>query len=809
MRRWLVILGLTLLTSLAGVCQTTSINLNESTTYPSAGAGINLGTATSYDSYITQNLLMAGTPSGQAYVNNISVNQATAGTTFTDTNPYSGVTANQYAGGTLYVECNPGQLSGSVQVCTGGNYHNTYTIASNTAANGTTGAVFTLSGGAVTHPQYETAIVIGPIITSLVTDTIFGWVEGSSGTGSAAIDTAGGDQVSDAVQSTTQVFELLIGSGTGTSNWSFGWNNASDNYAFSGTYTCGADIKILSGSGMTVTCNVTATGVSSNFVFTPTGTGYSTYSATNTITTATPGTIRVTYTLSGCTSCSVTLTNMKLLEPKTNASATFRDQVATNLTTTANVGECRFSFSSNGDTLLNALSTQKTRKGLAPLGNAYEYGPSLGLHDSMAACAALGRKQFEFAFPITWTTTDMTNLVDYLGGTTGTYAGYRVSLGQTTPWTSVYTRIVLEHGNEVWNPGSGNVYIPSYVIGGNAYWNYLPMAVLLATAAKADGNWNSSVEKFAVGIQTVNSSFQRGLVALFDPTNTIDIVTENGYGSADLTSCSTTNLFQSSTTEAWSWANDTSTNPYLGCVGGTGTQQCEVYEYQYSGAIGSCTQAQLTGNPEGLGAGLTDTLWPAWANKTLGMLDVDFFVLFQNSFNITTSAGTFPYAIWGGWTGPGGSFNNARPSMYALGMYNTCANLGTGYSASPVSPPTLNFSAINGVNAYSAVPLIQSFAFKSGTNRCIAVYNTDYSASHAITFTGTNAPTSATLTLLSSTNTTDSNESSLVVQPATSTVTFPHTLPAHSFAIYQFSTAITSTTGTQIQGAKITGATIQ
>jgi hypothetical protein len=121
-----------------------------------------------------------------------------------------------------------------------------------------------------------------------------------------------------------------------------------------------------------------------------------------------------------------------------------------------------------------------------------------------------------------------------------------------------------------------------------------------------------------------------------------------------------------------------------------------------------------------------------------------------------------------------------------MGMANTCAALGTGYAATPSSPPTLNFAASNSVQAYSAFPLIRAYGFKGGNNRCVVVYNFDFTSSHAITFTGTNAPASATVTLLTSTNVTDSNESTLAVQPSTATTSFPYTIPAHSMATFQF-----------------------
>jgi hypothetical protein len=781
--------------------QTTPITLTETTgNYQSIGSGININTNDTFNSFPESNLFAATTPSLQPYLNiyYLTVGSVTTSTTtIVDSQIYNtNIFTNQYQGGTYVVGCSAGNNFTTVQVCAGSGSSGTCTgtVTSNTSNSGS-GATFVFSPCANGFTVHDTIYVFGPQTPN--TTSNLQWVLGTTGTGTVAIDTTDNDT------GTIQCVKLSNGS-SGTAYLHAATDNQSglgNLTQVNGTYTASIHTNILAGSGMTLTMQTVRAGtggVNSTATLSPTGSGWQTTTNTFTATEANNLAVNsleeiVTLT-SAAPNSSVCVYGINVSNNADLADGTtFNRQTITNLTTIMDAQEWRFSWPINNDSMANLLQVETKRTGTNPVSGVNSENSSLGLHDVLANAKALGVKHIWLNIPITFSQTDMVYFVDYLSAASGgsnAAANLRATLGQSAPWTSWFTRIMIEYGNEMWN-NSSMQSLPGYSgCGSYGCWNYFPMSIRAATWMKADSNWNSSVMHFAAGIQTSNGADAFNLHAQ-DTGGAIDVIANHNYMQGTLSSCTPEQLFQSATTEPWADATDPSS---AAGVIYTATQgyQFEVYEGQYNWAGGTCTQTQQIGNSSGLGSALTTTLSPALFNKLLGVLDYDQFVLYQNNFQYT---GQPDEAVWGFFTGPGGNYNNPRPAAYGMGMYNKCASLGTGYTATPGSPPTLNFTASNSVNAYSAVPLVTTAAYMNGTSRCMVVWNTDYVNPQTISFTGTGShPTgSVSITTLSSTNTTDNNEGSnaaIVVQPSSSVVTSPSTvtLAAHSMAILQWST---------------------
>ncbi len=66
------------------------------------------------------------------------------------------------------------------------------------------------------------------------------------------------------------------------------------------------------------------------------------------------------------------------------------------------------------------------------------------------------------------------------------------------------------------------------------------------------------------------------------------------------------------------------------------------------------------------------------------------------------------------------------------------------------SNPTYNLPANNNsVNAISGVPVLRSYAFAQGNQRCMVIVNADVYSAHNVTFAGTNAPAGESLPISS------------------------------------------------------------
>jgi hypothetical protein len=404
----------------------------------------------------------------------------------------------------------------------------------------------------------------------------------------------------------------------------------------------------------------------------------------------------------------------------------------------------------------------------------------------MAAATLWGIKNLELAIPSNFQAADDVNLVNYLCGTTGTYASIRISQGQTTPWCQVFDSITIEYSNELWNTGVQN-FMPGYT-GCITYgcWNAFPLSIAMGAAMKGAPDWNGSKMHTALGLQTGNGSAAHNL-NLEDPANAaLDYVELNEYYDGTESTCTTQPLYQAKIVEIYI-NNVTSSQGYYYSNSNVGTKQGQVYEYQYSPGVG-CTQAQFVGWAEGEGGALVDTLAAALSQAKWGNLHQDFFQWIQASF------GTPPNAVWGIKTGDGGAYNNYRVAAYGLGVYNACANLKTRYPSIAYTPATFNFTGINNIPTTNNVPLEYYIEYGSGTTRCLVAWNTDYSSTHSFTLSGTNSPSgSVTVNSVCSANTTDNNEGAnapIVVQTVTTTVSGPltATLNPHCMANFIWTT---------------------
>jgi len=214
-----------------------------------------------------------------------------------------------------------------------------------------------------------------------------------------------------------------------------------------------------------------------------------------------------------------------------------------------------------------------------------------------------------------------------------------------------------------------------------------------------------------------------------------------------------------------------------------------MYEMNLSTMQGSITQAALNSYVSSLGAGLavTDAMLQ---QMTQGVLTQNLWNLSQ--YNFLRADGKTTY-LWGAVVDMGVT-NQRRPQYLALQMANqaigaNAAMLRTVHSgANPTwDQPLLNTVQLTGAH------YLQSFAFSSGSNYSLVVFNLHRTAALPVTFSGTNAPSGTVqVTLLTSPNITDTNESAEVVSPVTSVVagfdpTAAFSLPPYSMTVLSWS----------------------
>jgi len=227
--------------------------------------------------------------------------------------------------------------------------------------------------------------------------------------------------------------------------------------------------------------------------------------------------------------------------------------------------------------------------------------------------------------------------------------------------------------------------------------------------------------------------------------------------------------------------------------------------------LGSIDQTHLDIINAGAGQGVIMALEPLLNLQYYGILPQSLFSLAQYQFQGASNGNKAK--LWGAVVDMGGATNNMRPAFLGVSLVNQSI-IGPMYSCPINNNATYNFAgSVNGSNpipAFSNVPSLYAFCFENGNARSVVLINTDLTASHTISFAGTNTPAGAvtqrqfapaSLDDLNEAHTgTASNQTAATVAIETSSLSSPSsiTLPPHSV------TALDYITGGQAAAAEPT-----
>jgi hypothetical protein len=468
-----------------------------------------------------------------------------------------------------------------------------------------------------------------------------------------------------------------------------------------------------------------------------------------------------------------------------------------------------------------------------------------GIHDFLELCAHVGATPI-LIFPITTTTADVQNLVDFLEGPTSTtYGEIRASLGQDTPWVgasgSPFPAVYLEFGNENWN-GVFLGHNLGYVSGSPSYYaDYQLRAKTVFAAARARQSaqgYSQAATKWVMGFQTATGGDGGAASAAL-----ADVAEINGYTAFDIEDVNTTGCLTSGSTNATCpLYGPTLTEPYsnihdpkskmgfaqslstiqneTGC-GPNGTAKCQVMVYEQNtspfnaSTAGPFTQAVSDSFVQAgfQGVVAADQMGQ---NDAAGVINQNEYQALQYYFG----EGGVNVHMWGSMTDIGGdcAMTNSsvfggnycpRPQMLGAQVYNWC-KIGPMVQTAWTANPTYNLPANNNsVNAINNVPVLRSYAFAQGSQRCMVIVNSDVYSPYTVNFSGTNAPTAAVTTyqfappeLASTSETAVLGNTSMVNATMSNTtatavdVSSGYSLPAHSVTAFMWTTKVPPTAAT-------------
>jgi len=774
MKRTLVILAscFLVIVTVSAFGQTLSLNDGSIVQSSTNRIGVNIGSLDYYDNgQILKNLIGSSNPGFEPLQQQQIWTLTAAGTatTFTVPDRYDGVPPNYLTGGTFTVI--ESQSGGAELGCTG-------SIASNTGPNYPLVGQSTYTAPSITvSTPCNASFGVGDIVvmSKSTFPTPESWWESGSRGGVAGTVTGGAQLLSDTTDLCatcgTQSLNMnasAVGS-TATAASYFDSENSDNNFVLlNGTYQLSFWAKAASGTpALTASASRLSSGGFNCGSFTPKLTSAWTQYTSNCTASETaaktalgPG--QVSFIATGG---SVYLDNISFEKISANPGNTtvLRDEVIQTLqnfygpSIGSNPGMFRYWVNQNAETMSNWTEPDYAR---APTGwgTGYFVGPGgsgsvvLSLEDYLVICQLLNAEPY-LEVPVTFSTADAANLIEFLASPSGTtYGARRAALGQSEPWTSVFSQIHLSFCNECWNSQSFAGQSLAYRAGtpnSEYYYDYSVRSRDIFAAMRADSYYSAPAFDLVMDAQTcINDSMDTAIQRAHP-----DSIEIEGYTYSSVSSFATdAALWQPAMVEPYEKVTNPadiynfyqSVHDYQSqkTCGASGTAACNVniYEWGQGTVEGTIDQTHMDYINAGAGEGVVMALQPLLNLQYYGIRPQSVFSLtgYRNG-----AVNGLINKLWGTVVDMGGATNNVRPEFLGVQLVNQSI-IGPMYSCPIANNSTYNFAGSpNGISplpALNGVPNLYAFCFENGTGRSLVLINTDLSSSHSVGFAGTNPP---------------------------------------------------------------------
>ncbi len=687
-------------------------------------------------------------------------------TSFTLPDTSDSMPARYWEGGTFTVV--ESQARGAELGCTG-------TIAANTGrddllTNETAPAAPVITTSNACHAPFQAGDVI--ILSKSTFPTPESWWENRQG-GMAGSVRGGARLLSDTTDLCTNCgvqalnMSAPIRGSAASATWSFDDSRDDIYVLMNGTYQLSFWAKSASGTpALSISASRLSKGGFNCGTYTPKLTSswtQHTFTCTASESAATtPGKAEVSFAVTGG---SIYLDNVSFEKSSSDSSNTtvLRDEVIQVLqnyygsATGGNPGMFRYWVGQNGETLSNWIEPDYAHAPTAA-GAGYFVGPNgagsmqLTLEDYLVICQLLNAEPY-LEIPASFSTSDATNLIRFLAGSSSTtYGGWRAALGQEDPWTNVFPKIHLSFCDECWNgtalPGQSLPYRAG-VPNGEYYYDYSVRARDVFAAMRTSSAYSASSFDLVMSAQTSVNESMDAAIRRARP-DSIEIGS-NLYGTVNSFG-SDAALWRPAVVEPYEIVtNPADPNNFYQSLhdyqsqktcGASGTAPCNVHIYDggQNTVRGSIDQTHLDYIHAGAGQGVVSALQPLLNLQYYG-IEAQFLSALSEPSNNTLEN---PVArLRSGLVDLGGATNNERPTFLGLSLVNQSI-IGAMYSCSIDQNLTYRFpGSVNGnspLPALNKVPYLYAFCFENGNKRSLVLINTDTSNAHTISFAGTHPP---------------------------------------------------------------------
>jgi hypothetical protein len=408
-----------------------------------------------------------------------------------------------------------------------------------------------------------------------------------------------------------------------------------------------------------------------------------------------------------------------------------------------------------------------------------------GIHEFLQLCQTVGADPW-ITIPTATTPAEMTDFIEYLTGTgSDTWSALRISRGQTAPWTSVFGKIHIELGNETWN---GSFKGESMNYPGYPQW-----ANTIFGAARQTTGFVASSFDLVIDGWASDPGYTTTMLSTSTQHDSVDIAPYLLYSANDEAQATMfgalfaePELFESAGGEVY---EDVAMAAAAPSATSTSTK-LSVYEVNLGTMEGGITKTELDALTPSVGAGIANT------DHMLQMMRLG--VQYQNTFALPQyeylrSDGSLT-RLWGIVVDMG-TTNRRRPQFLTQALVNSVIGGNMLQTVQSGVNPTWNQPLSSDGVILSNAHDLQSFAFLNNGTLSTVIFNLSQTTALPVTFSGTDAPTgNVQMSQITSTNVTDNNEYSTVVQPTSQTLSSFN--PATGLTLPPFSmTVLTSLSG--------------
>jgi uncharacterized surface protein with fasciclin (FAS1) repeats/alpha-L-arabinofuranosidase len=379
-----------------------------------------------------------------------------------------------------------------------------------------------------------------------------------------------------------------------------------------------------------------------------------------------------------------------------------------------------------GSSLDNQLAGEFARK---PTGSDPNHRVARNYHYSLHEFLQLAREvgaEPWYVIPPTWSREEVQNLIAYLAAPAGNhpYADRRAAMGQNAPWTTVFNRIHLEYGNEIWGSNfGGDPFIGSSMRGGVRAGQVISDRF---AAMKSAPHFNAGKFNLVISGQARFPDRQREFEANSAHHNTIAFAPYFG--------------------ELQTWNNNTEKyNPLYAHAGeinlrsvmntnrdilrqsnkGTGMA---IYEINVHPITGPAPQNVRNEFVTSQGAGISVPLVMLTYLRDFGIRDQVGFEAAQFSRRLQDGQ----YVRLFGMLRDVEATARKRPTWLGIELANRAIGGDLLVTTQGGDNPSYSQAPFNGIQATTQMAYIQSFAFRQGNRYALVLFNVDINRAHNV-----------------------------------------------------------------------------